>query len=65
FAGTVTDGAVVSTTVIVKVAVPVLPAPSVAEQVTVVAPRAKVEPDAGVQDVETEPLTASVADAPE
>ena len=48
FAGTVTTGSVVSRTVTVKVADPVLPAVSVAEQVTVVGPSGKVLPDAGV-----------------
>ena len=38
-----------STTLILNVAVPVLPRPSDAEQVTVVVPRAKVEFRAGVQ----------------
>ena len=42
-------GLVWSCTSMVKVAVPVLPAASVAVQVTVVMPRAKVLPDAGVQ----------------
>ena len=45
-AGTVTTGAVVSTTVTVKVAVPVLSLLSVAEQVTVVSTSGKVLPDA-------------------
>ena len=63
--GSVRLGGVVSTTVTVNVAVPVLPAPSVAEQVTDVGPRAKVEPDAGEQDGVSDPLTASEADAPE
>ena len=44
-AGTVTTGEVVSRTVMVKILLPVLPATSVAEQVTVVVPIAKVEPD--------------------
>ena len=60
-AGTVTTGAVVSTTVTVKSADPVLPAVSVAEQVTVVGPSAKVLPDAGVQTGVIEPSTVSVA----
>ena len=60
-AGTVTTGAVVSTTVTVKVADPVLPALSVAEQVTVVGPSGKVLPDAGVQTGVIEPSTVSVA----
>ena len=49
-AGTVTTGAVVSTTVIVNEAVPVLPLESVAVQVTVVGPKAKRLPDAGSTD---------------
>jgi hypothetical protein len=48
-AGTLTTGAVVSTTVTVKLADPVLPAASVAAHVTVVAPREKLEPEAGLQ----------------
>ena len=62
-AGTVTAGAVVSCTVTVKLSVPVLPASSVAEQMTVVVPSAKVEPEAGSQVVVTEPSTASLAEA--
>ena len=50
-----------STTVTVKLADPVLPALSVAEQVTVVGPSAKVLPDAGVQTGVIEPSTVSVA----
>ncbi len=61
FAGTVTTGSVVSRTVTVKVADPVLPAVSVAEQVTVVVPSGKVLPDAGVQTGVIEPSTVSVA----
>ena len=38
-----------SSTVIVKLADPVLPAPSVTEQVTKVSPSGKVLPDGGVQ----------------
>ena len=60
-AGTVTTGAVVSTTVIVNEAVPVLPLESVAVQVTVVGPKAKRLPDAGVQTGVIEPSTRSVA----
>ena len=60
-AGTVTTGSVVSRTVTVKVADPVLPAVSVAEQVTVVGPSGKVLPDAGVQTGVIEPSTVSVA----
>jgi hypothetical protein len=63
FAGTVTTGAVVSRTVIVKEALPVLPAVSVAEQVTVVVAIAKVEPEAGKQVGVNAPLTASRAEA--
>ena len=59
FAGGVTTGAVVSVTVTVCVAVPVLPAPSVALQVTVVAPTANgpVISGVGVND----PSTSSLA----
>ena len=60
-AGTVTTGAVVSTTVTVKVGVPVLSLLSVAEQVTVVTPSGKILPDAGVQGGVIEPSTVSVA----
>jgi len=63
FAGTVTAGFVVSKTVTVRFAVPVLPAPSVAKQVTVVVPRGNVLPEAGVQFGISAPLTRSVADA--
>ena len=45
-AGGVTTGAVVSVTVTVKVAVPVLPCASVAEHVTVVTPTGNVSPEA-------------------
>ena len=48
-AGTVTVGLVWSCTSMVKVPVPVLPAASVAEQLTVVVPMAKVPPAVGVQ----------------
>ena len=41
----------------------VLPASSVAEQLTVVVPRPKVEPEAGAQLVETEGSRLSVAEA--
>src|SRR5262249_38664745 len=64
FAGTVTAGAVVSATVTVKVFEPGLPAASVAEHVTVVAPSANVDPDAGTHVGVIDPSTASVADAP-
>jgi hypothetical protein len=52
FEGTVKIGASASKTVIMKDAVAVLPAPSVALQVTVVSPRGKVEPEGGVQSTE-------------
>jgi len=48
FAGTVTVGALVSTTVTVKLALDLLPDASVAVHVTVVVPNGNVEPDAGV-----------------
>ena len=48
-AGTVIAGGVVSTTVTVNDAVDVLPATSLAEQLTVVVPSPKTAPDAGVQ----------------
>ena len=48
---------------IVKEALPVLPAASVAEQVTVVVPIGKVEPEAGEQVGIIEPSTTSIADA--
>jgi hypothetical protein len=62
--GTDTVGGVPSTrlTVTVKVAVPTL-VPSLAEQVTVVVPTAKFEPEAGEQFAGGEPATASVAEA--
>ena len=41
----------------------VLPASSVAEQLTVVTPTINVEPDAGAQTAETEGSMASVAEA--
>ncbi len=57
----VTTGAVVSWTTTEAPAVPVFPAASVAEQVMVVLPSAKVLPDAGRQVGVSEPETASVA----
>jgi hypothetical protein len=48
--GKVNTGAVVSTTVTSKLAVPILPFVSVAVQWTVVVPNANVEPEAGEQD---------------
>jgi hypothetical protein len=49
FAGRVNTGGVVSTTVTVNVPVEVLCRVSLAEQLTVVVPRAKVDPEAGRQ----------------
>jgi hypothetical protein len=60
-AGTVIAGAVVSTTVMVNERDALLPAPSVAVQLTEVDPRANVVPEAGEQTGVTEPLTMSVA----
>jgi hypothetical protein len=59
--GSVNVGAVVSLTVTVNDAVPVLPAASVAEQLTVVVVIGKVEPEAGVHVAGTVPSTLSVA----
>ena len=56
-----TTGAVVSCTVIVNVALPVLLAASLAVHVTVVAPIANVEPETGVQSGPTVTPTSSVA----
>ena len=56
-----TAGAVVSRTVTLKVLVPVLWWASVAEQVTVVLPSGKVEPEAGAHVTASVPSTASVA----
>jgi hypothetical protein len=61
--GSVNAGGVVSTTVTLKEAEPVLPALSVAEQDTLVEPKAKVEPEAGVQVTGTEPSMRSEAEA--
>jgi len=63
FAGTDTTGGVVSCTVTVNVADPVLPALSVAEQETVVVAIGKVEPDGGVHVTGSVPSTRSVAEA--
>ena len=60
-AGNVSVGAVVSLTVMVNDAVPVLPAVSVAEQLTVVVAIGNVEPEAGVHVTGREPSTRSVA----
>lgn len=61
--GSVRTGGGVSTTVILKLPVAVLPAPSSAEHDTSVEPAAKVEPDAGTQVTATTPSTTSVGDA--
>src|SRR6185436_14365116 len=61
FAGTVTLGAVVSPTVTVNDPRPVFPAASVDVQLTVVAPRGKSAPLAGVQLTDVVPSTRSVA----
>ena len=58
-AGTVTTGAVVSWTVTVNDAVPMLLWASVALQVTVVTPRGNEDPDAGKQEGESRPSTRS------
>jgi hypothetical protein len=63
FADTVTTGAVLSATVTVNEAEPVLPCVSVAVQVTVVVPSGKVEPLAGAQVTATTPSMLSVAEA--
>src|SRR5438876_85885 len=60
-AGAVTVGGVVSTTVTVKEFIPVLPLPSLAEQVTVVAPSGKLLPETGVQVTGTDPAQTSSA----
>ena len=54
-------GGVVSCTVTVKLLVPMLPAVSVAEQLTVAVPRAKTLPEAGVQVTGTLISTMSLA----
>src|SRR5260370_15538104 len=54
-------GGVVSTTVTVKLPVDVLPTLSVAEQVTVVVPSGKIEPEGGEQVTGSVPSTTSVA----
>ena len=62
-AGTMSIGGVVSRTVTVKLPWAVLPCASVAVQFTVVAPMAKVLPEAGVELTATLPSTRSVAPA--
>ncbi len=61
--GTVTTGSVVSTTRTWKVAEPVLPAASVALQVTSVSPSRKVPPETGRQVGARAPSTSSEAEA--
>jgi len=60
-AGAVTTGPVVSLTVTMNEAAPVLPRASLAVQLTVVAPSGNVAPLAGVQVTATLPSTASLA----
>jgi len=60
-AGNESDGAVVSRTVTVNVALPVFPEESVAVHITVVVPSGNVEPEAGVHTAVNEPSTLSVA----
>jgi hypothetical protein len=62
-AGTVSAGGVVSTTMTMRNSEPVLPAVSVAVQVTVVVPNGKTAPDGGAQLGVSVPSTASVAEA--
>lgn len=59
--GTLSDGGVVSCTSTSKLAVLVLPALSVAEQLTVVCPSRNVEPDAAEHATGSVPSAASVA----
>jgi hypothetical protein len=63
FAGSVSTAGVVSCTLLEKLALPVLPRLSVDEQVTVVVPMGKVEPDGGLQVTGREPSTKSLAEA--
>jgi hypothetical protein len=63
FAGTVTVGPVVSSTLTVKLPGFVLPCASVAEQFTVVGPSGNVDPDGGLHITGTGPSTLSFADA--
>ena len=60
--GAITGG-VVSSTVTLKLPFAVFPAASEAEQLTVVVPITKVEPEAGKQLMGTGPSTASLAEA--
>ena len=61
--GTATAGAVVSCTVILKLPLEELPCASVAEQLTAVVPRTKVDPEAGEQLGVTAQSTISFAEA--
>ena len=61
-AGRDSAGGVVSTTPTSKVAAPVLPAASVAVQVTTVLPSEKMDPDVGEHETATDPSTISKAD---
>src|SRR2546428_13715752 len=61
-AGRDSAGGVVSTTLTSKVAAPVLPAKSVAVQVTTFVPSGKMDPDVGVHETVTGPSTMSEAD---
>jgi hypothetical protein len=61
FVGTVRTGAVVSVTVTVNEAIPVLPLLSIAVQPTVFIPTGNVDPLAGVQFAATPPSTTSLA----
>src|SRR6185295_8984099 len=63
FTGTVIDGFVVSTTVTVNVRLELFACVSVAEQVTVVAPKWNVDPLTGVHATALGPSKTSVADA--
>jgi hypothetical protein len=62
-AGTVTTGGVVSCTVTLKLALPVLLWVSVAVQLTVVVPIGKVKPEAGEHDCELTASSGSLAEA--
>ena len=57
------NGALVSTTVITKLPVAVLPLRSEAEQITVVVPSANIDPDGGVHVTGRCPSTLSFAEA--
>ena len=63
FAGRLSDGAVVSCTVMLKLPLAVFPESSAPEQLTDVVPSANVMPEAGEQLTITEPSTRSEAEA--